>query len=73
MDKLEIALDLIAKCDLCNGKGYSYWGSSDDEYEIESCECNVYDLILDENGDVLWDNGLLSEPDLSIFATSEAN
>jgi hypothetical protein len=70
MDKLEIALSIIAKCDLCNGKGYSYWGSSDDEYEIESCECNLYDLILDENGDVIWDNGLLSEPEL--FSTAEA-
>jgi hypothetical protein len=71
MDKLEIALKLIANCDLCNGKGYSYWGSSDDEYEIESCECNIYDIILDDDGDVIWDNGLLSEPEL--FATMEAN
>jgi hypothetical protein len=71
MNKLEIALDLIAKCDFCNGKGYSYWGSANDEYEIESCICNVYDLILDENGDVIWDNGLLSEPEL--FTSMEAN
>ena len=71
MDKLEIALSIIAKCDLCNGKGYSYWGSSDDEYEIESCECNIYDIILDDDGDVIWDNGLLSEPEL--LMSMEAN
>ena len=71
MNKLEIALNIIANCDFCNGKGYSYWGSADDEYEIESCICNVYDLILDDDGDVIWDNGLLSEPEL--FATKEAN
>jgi hypothetical protein len=70
MDKLEIALKLIANCDLCNGKGYQYWGNSDD-YDFESCPCNVYDLILDDDGDVIWDNGLLSEPEL--FATMEAN
>jgi hypothetical protein len=70
MNKLEIALDLIAKCDSCNGKGYLYWGYSDDEYDIESCDCNVYDLILDENGNVIWDNGLLTEPEL--FTTMEA-
>ncbi len=71
MNKLEIALNIIANCDFCNGKGYSYWGSADDEYEIESCICNVYDLILDDNGDVIWDNGLLSEPEL--FTSMEAN
>ena len=71
MNKLEIALNIIANCDLCNGKGYSYWGDSNDEYEIESCICNVYDLILDDNGDVIWDNGLLSEPEL--FTSMEAN
>jgi hypothetical protein len=70
MDKLEIALNLIAKCDLCNGKGYQYWGDNDN-YEFESCPCNVYDLILDDDGDVIWDNGLISEPEL--FATMEAN
>ena len=53
MDKLEYALKQIRNCDFCNGKGYSYWGSADDEYEIESCICNVYDLILDDNGDVI--------------------
>ena len=71
MDKLEIALKLIANCEMCNGKGYLYWGYSDDEYDIESCDCNIYELILDEDGSVLWDNGLLSEPEL--FTRMEAN
>lgn len=72
MDKLEYALRTIQNCDLCNGKGAHYWANGDD-YDFENCECNPYELILDENGDVLWDNGLLSQDDLAIFATSEAN
>ena len=70
MDKLEYALRTIQNCDLCNGTGNLSWTNGDD-YDFETCECNPYDLILDENGDVLWDNGLLSEPEL--FATMEAN
>ena len=72
MDKLEYALRTIENCDLCNGMGAQYWANGDD-YDFENCECNPYELILDEDGDVIWDNGLLSEPELSIFATSEAN
>ena len=71
MDKLEYALKTIANCDLCNGKGYSYWGSNDEEYDVESCECNIYDIILDDDGDVIWDNGLISEPEL--LMSMEAN
>ena len=72
MDKLEYALRTIENCDLCYGKGVFYYGNGDD-YDFENCECNPYELILDEDGDVIWDNGLLSEPELSIFATREAN
>lgn len=79
MDKLEYALRTIAACDICDGKGNLYW-SSGDEFDSEVCVCNTYELILDDNGDVLWDNGMLSEPELienfyglSIFATGEAN
>ncbi len=70
MDKLEYALRTIQNCDLCNGTGAQYWQNGED-YDFESCECNTYDLILDEDGSVIWDNGLLSEPEL--FATMEAN
>jgi len=72
MDKLEYALSIIANCVLCNGKGYQYWANGDD-FDTESCECNIYDIILDDDGDVIWDNGLLSQNELSIYATSEAN
>ncbi len=68
MDKLEYAIRQIANCDLCNGQGAQYWSNGED-YEFEDCVCNPYGLILDGN-DVVWDNGLLSEPEL--FRTLEA-
>ncbi len=40
-------------------------------YDTETCECNTYDIILDDDGDVIWDNGLLSEPEL--LMSMEAN
>ena len=69
MDKLEYALRTIANCDLCYGKGYHGFANGED-YDVEDCECNPYGLIL-EDGEVIWDNGLLSEPEL--FTTMEAN
>jgi hypothetical protein len=71
MDKLEYALRQIAKCDLCYGRGTNYWAVGGD-FDFEDCVCNPYGLILDDDGDVIWDNGLLSEPELSIFASQEA-
>ena len=73
LDKLEMALRLIQNCQLCNGKGHHYWGNGEDYFDAEACECNIYDIILDQDGDVIYDNGLSSESELSIFATSEAN
>ena len=70
MDKLEYALRTIQNCNLCNGKGVDYFGNGD-TYDFEDCICNPYGLILDEDGSVIFDNGLLSEPEL--FATMEAN
>ena len=70
-DKLEYALRMIQNCDFCYGKGY-VGNAYDDDYNVEDCECNPYGLILDD-GEVVWDNGLLSESELSIFATTEAN
>ena len=72
MDKLEYALRTIQNCDLCFGKGALYWSNGDD-YDFENCECNPYELILDEDGSVIWDNGLLSEPELAIFGSMESN
>ena len=68
MDKLEYAIRTIQNCDLCNGKGAHYWSNGED-YDFEDCECNTYGLILDDDGDVIWDNGLISEPEL--FLTGE--
>ncbi len=70
MDKLEYALRTIANCDLCYGKGYQGWANGED-FDIEDCVCNIYGIILDEDGSVIYDNGLLSEPEL--FLTREAN
>ena len=70
MDKLELAIRQIRNCDLCNGVGAHYFSNGED-YDFEDCVCNPYQLILDGN-DVIWDNGLLSQDELSIFATGEA-
>ena len=72
-DKLELAIRLIKNCQECNGRGYHYFGNGEDFYDAEACHCNLYDIILDNDGDVIWDNGLSSESELSIFATAEAN
>jgi hypothetical protein len=68
-EKLEYALRQIASCEMCAGRGYHGWANGED-YEIEDCDCNTYGLILDEDGDVIYDNGLLTEPEL--FASLEA-
>jgi len=71
MDKLEYALRQIRNCDFCGGTGNLYWSVGED-FDSEVCECNPYEMILDGD-EVIWDNGLLSENELSIFATQEAN
>ena len=69
MDKLEYALRTIQNCDLCYGLGYHGYAHGED-YDMEDCICNPYGLII-EDGEVIFDNGLLSEPEL--FTTMEAN
>jgi hypothetical protein len=69
MEKLEYLIQQIQNCDLCNGQGAHYYGNGEDFFDFETCICNPYDLIID-GGDVIYDNGLLSEPEL--FSTSEA-
>ena len=71
MDKMEYALRAIQNCNSCEGRGNLYWAIGED-YDFETCECNPYELILDDDGDVIWDNGLLSQNELSIYATAEA-
>jgi hypothetical protein len=63
MDKLEYALRQIENCDLCNGQGVNYWSNGED-YDFEDCICNPYGIIFDHDGEVIFDNGLLSEPEL---------
>lgn len=63
MNKLEYALRQIANCNACEGKGVFYFNSGD-EYDFEDCECNPYGIIFDHDGEVIWDNGLSSEPTL---------
>lgn len=70
MEKLEYLIRIIRNCDLCNGTGALYW-SNDEDYDFENCQCNPYELILDGD-DVIWDNGLLSQDELSLFSTGEA-
>jgi len=65
MNKLEYAMEKIRNCDLCGGQGYNAWANGED-YDYESCDCNDYELIFDEDGDVIWDNGLLNEPELLV-------
>ena len=68
-EKLEYALRQIASCEMCGGKG-NHVSTQGEDFDFESCDCNPYGLILDEDGDVIYDNGLLSEPEL--FASMEA-
>jgi hypothetical protein len=69
MDKLEIAVDRIKNCHLCEGKGVYTWSNGED-YDFENCVCNEYEIIFDHDGEVIWDNGLLSEP--TLLMTGEA-
>ena len=71
MNKIEMLIRIIQNCDLCNGVGANYFSNGED-YDFENCECNPYQLILDGK-DLIWDNGLLSQDELSIFATREAD
>jgi len=60
MSKMKAILDEILNCPNCNGKGVFYYGN-DEDFDFESCFCNPYDVILDEDGSVVYDNGLLIE------------
>ena len=72
MDRLENALAKIKACENCYGLGNIYYGNGEDYFDYEVCECNQeFELILDEDRSVVWDNGLLNEPEL--FLAGEAN
>lgn len=61
MSKMKAILDEIYNCQNCNGLGNICYGDGDEFFDYETCECNPYGLILDRDGDVLWDDGLLLE------------
>jgi hypothetical protein len=43
MSKMKQLLDEIINCDLCNGKGWQFFGNAI-EYDVEACECNPNEL-----------------------------
>jgi hypothetical protein len=47
MAKMKMLVEAILHCEECYGKGYQGWVSPDGEFDIESCECNPHNLILD--------------------------
>ena len=53
MDRLEIAVERIRNCHLCEGKGVYTWSNGED-YDFENCECNPHEIIFDYDGDVIW-------------------
>jgi len=67
MSKIKRAVETILNCELCGGKGYSYWGNGED-YDTEICDCNPHEIILD--GEEIIYSELIEE---NLFTTSEAN
>jgi hypothetical protein len=47
MSKMKMLVEAILHCEECYGKGYTGWVSPDGDYDIESCDCNPHNLILD--------------------------
>lgn len=68
MDKLDYALEAIRNCDFCYGRGYQGWVNGED-YDVEPCDCNPNDILLDDEGNVLWHDEMLFD---TIFTTQEA-
>ena len=68
MDKLENAVKAIRDCDLCYGKGYHGYANGED-FDMEDCDCNPHGIIFDEDGSVLYHDGLLFD---ELFTTQEA-
>jgi hypothetical protein len=47
MANMKNAIVEILSCEECYGKGYQGWVSPSGEYDIEPCDCNPHNLILD--------------------------
>jgi hypothetical protein len=43
MGKMKELFTEIINCDLCNGKGWLFFGDATN-YDVESCECNPKEL-----------------------------
>ena len=43
MGKMKELFTEIINCDLCNGKGWLFFGNAKD-YDVEACECNPKQL-----------------------------
>lgn len=47
MSKMKELVENILNCEDCYGRGYTGWVSPDGDYDIENCDCNPHNLILD--------------------------
>jgi len=47
MSYMKNALDEILNCPICFGLGYQGW-ANDVDFEFDFCECNPYNLIIEE-------------------------
>lgn len=48
MGKVKNAILEIRSCEICYGKGYQGWVAPDGDFDFEWCECNPFELILDD-------------------------
>lgn len=54
MSKIKNAIETIQDCPDCYGKGMFGW-ANDEDYDFEYCDCNPYRLILDYDGDLVYE------------------
>jgi uncharacterized protein YbaR (Trm112 family) len=47
MGKFKNTLMEILTCNICNGKGWLYYGNNED-FDVYTCECNLYSVPADE-------------------------
>ena len=46
MSYMKHALDKILNCNICLGQGHLGW-ANDIDFDFDSCECNPYNLIIE--------------------------
>lgn len=52
MGKTKDAILTIRSCQICYGKGYNGWVSSDGDFDFEFCECNPFEIILEDGEEI---------------------